>query len=71
MRRELRSKALLALWCALFFGGLAIPGCSGQQRETGTVVQRTLEQEAAEKASMEGMRNAMKKAQNQRQGQAR
>jgi hypothetical protein len=51
----------------LLAGGFAIPGCSGDQTKTGTLVERTPEQEAAEKASMEGMKRAMEKAQGQGQ----
>jgi hypothetical protein len=65
MRRGQRGKVLLPLSGVLFFGSLAIPGCSGDQTKTGTLVQRTPEQEAAEKASMEGMRKAMMKVQGQ------
>jgi hypothetical protein len=65
MGQEQRLTALLVLAGALVVGSLVIPGCSGEQRKTGTLVERTPEQIAAEKASMEGMKKAMMKAQGQ------
>jgi hypothetical protein len=71
MHRTQRRNALRTLSGALLFGSLVTAGCSGEQTKTGTLVERTPEQIAAEKASMEGMRNAMMKVQSQRQGQAK
>jgi hypothetical protein len=67
MGQEQRRMAFLALSGALVFGSLVIHGCSGEQRKTGTLVERTPEQITAEKASMEGMKKAMMKAQGQAQ----
>ena len=63
MRGNHRRRALVALTGSVLIGGLAIPGCSSERTKTGTLVERTPEQEAAEKASMEGMRKAMMKTQ--------
>jgi hypothetical protein len=71
MGREQRRAVLRALGGSLFFGGLVVSGCSGDRTKTGTLVELTPEQQAAEKASMEGMKKAMMKNQGQRQGQAR
>jgi hypothetical protein len=48
---------------------LAVPGCGDERTKTGTVVERTPEEKAAEKASMDGMRRAMENAQGK--GQAK
>jgi hypothetical protein len=66
-----RLMALVALSGSMLIGGLAIPGCSGEQAKTGTLVERTAEEKAAEDASIEGMRKAMMKAQEKGQGQGR
>jgi hypothetical protein len=69
MGHEQRLTALLAFLAASLLGSLAFPGCSNEQTKTGTLVERTPEQVAAEKASMEGMKKAMMKGQGQ--GQAK
>ena len=65
MRKFHRLMALVGLLGLTQLGTLAVPGCSGEQTKTGTLVEKTPEQEAAEKASMEGMRKAMMKSQGQ------
>ncbi len=63
MRKLPRRMALIG-WLGLAQAGvLAVPGCSDEQTKTGTLVEKTPEQEAGEKASMEGMRKAMMKTQ--------
>jgi hypothetical protein len=49
----------VAVVAAILVGGAAIPGCSDERTQTGTVVQQTPEQKAAEQKSMDGMRKAM------------
>jgi hypothetical protein len=71
MRQGPRLTTLLALSGSMLIGCLAVPGCSDERTKTGTVVERTPEQQAAEKASMEGMRKAMEKAQGKGQGQSK
>jgi hypothetical protein len=60
-----RLMTLVALSGSMFIGGFTLPGCSGGSTQTGTLVERTPEQVAAEKASIEGMKKAMMKAQGQ------
>jgi len=55
--------ALVAFSGSMLIGGWAFPGCSDQSTKTGTMVERTPEQVAAENASIEGMRKAMMKNQ--------
>jgi hypothetical protein len=62
MRRNQRLMSLVALSGSILIGGAATPGCSGDRTTTGTLVEKTPEQAAAEKAAMEGMRKAMSKA---------
>jgi hypothetical protein len=69
MGQAQRLTPLLALSAASLFGSLLVFGCSNEQTKTGTLVERTPEQVAAEKASMEGMKKAMMKGQGQ--GQAK
>jgi hypothetical protein len=63
MRGNRRLMALVTLSGSMLIGGWAFPGCSDQSTKTGTLVERTPEQVAAEKASMEGMQKAMMKNQ--------
>jgi hypothetical protein len=69
MRKLQRVMALVGLLGLTQLGALAVPGCSDEQTKTGTLVERTPEQEATEKASMEGMRKAMMKLQGQQKQQ--
>jgi hypothetical protein len=69
MRQRERLATVLALWCALPIGAFAVSGCSDDRTTTGTTVQRTPEEVASEKASMEGMRKAMMSGQGK--GQAK
>jgi hypothetical protein len=62
MRGNRRRMALVAISGSILIGGLATPGCSDNRTTTGTLVEKTPEQAAAEKAAMEGMRKAMSKA---------
>jgi hypothetical protein len=59
MRGNQRLLAAAALATALVSAAMVTPGCSGEQSKTGTSVERTPEQDAAEQASIDGMRKAM------------
>jgi hypothetical protein len=60
MRGNRRLMALVAFSGSMLIGGWTFPGCSGGNTQTGTMVERTPQQIAAEKSSIEGMQNAMK-----------
>lgn len=60
MRGIQRLLASVGLSGMILTGVLSVPGCSGdEQTKTGTLVEKTPEQVAAENSSMEGMKKEM------------
>ena len=59
MRTPSRTSVAFALSCSILFGLSTLTGCENSQTKTGTLVEQTPEQKAAEKNSMEGMKKAM------------
>lgn len=54
-------RARVALYAAMFGLTPLLSGCGEEEKKTGTLVERTPEQEKGEKASMDAMKAMMKK----------